>query len=87
MKCIYRYKTWEGRQGQLFATENGFAVEVIMKLRLEGCIGFLQVKKMEREDSLGSEEVTKDSGQVLGTPAEIARQAGLCSIPGEHGEG
>ena len=57
-----------------------------MKLRLEGCIEFLQVKEMERKDSLSSEEVTNDSGQVLGTPAETARQAGMCSIPGEHGE-
>ena len=63
----------EGRKGQLFTTGKGFTVEVRRKLRLEGCIEFLQVKEMERKDSLDSEEITKDLEKVLGTVVEIAR--------------
>ena len=42
--------------GQLSATGEGFTAEAVRKLEPEGCTEFLQVKEIERKDSLGSQE-------------------------------
>lgn len=53
-----------------------------MKLRLEVCIAFLQVKEKERKDSPGCEEVTKDLEEV---PAHLQKwpdRQGCTAVPG-----